>query len=376
MLKQKRIIILLITLGVLGGGFWLWLTLNGGWTAIALQPKFVFEPHKASSAPNYRQPSAWAAYPKKDSFANERPSGEGAASPERREAVDVFFVHPTSLLSNEAWIDDITREDPVLNLGILRAQAGAFNQCCQIYAPRYRQATLWAFIGDEPSTYASLEFAYSDVLRAFKQFLRVSGNRPFILAAHSQGSLHALRLLEEVIAPRKRISTRMVAAYLVGYTIPTDIGAKDIKPCATPRATGCYINWNSVVDDYEGDFWRYTGRLWLDGRWQTMKDKKLTCVNPLSWRLDGGLVSKSFHRGGLIVENMITKQLPALTPELVSARCSSDGLLYISKPNAEFESSMINNGDYHVYDYHLFYQPIRLNVEERIKAFFKKANRN
>lgn len=376
MLNQKRIIILLTTLAILAGGYWLTLRFLGGWTAIYLQPSFAFAESQASPAPDYTQPSAWAAYPRKASYANQRPKGEAPASPNRRAAVDVFFIHPTSLLSKEVWTDDPKREDPILNLGILRAQAATFNECCQIYAPRYRQATLWAFIGEEPSAYKALEFAYDDVKRAFKRFLKVTGNRPFILASHSQGSLHALRLMEEVIAPSKRISTKMVVAYMVGYTIPTDISFKHIQPCKEPDSTRCYINWNSVVEDYSDDFWTTSGRLWLGGGWQTMEGKKPTCVNPLSWRLNGGLVSKQFHSGALVVKDMLLPKLPALTPKLVSARCGENGLLYISTPPDDYQSTMIENGDYHVYDYHLFYQPIRLNVEQRIKAFFQKSSRN
>ncbi len=375
MFTQRNLIIFLILLALLGGGYWLTIRLLGGWTAIALQPPFAFDSSQASAAPDYRLPSAWGAYPNQKSFANERPPGEEGASPSRRAAVDVFYIHPTTLLSNEHWTSDPKRDDSTLNFGSLRTQAGVFNKCCQIYAPHYRQATLWSFIGEEPSAYKALEFAYADVRRAFRHFVKRTGNRPFILAAHSQGSLHALRLLTEEIAPNKRLSTRMVVAYPIGYTIPKDIGSS-IKPCKDARSTGCYVSWNSVVEHYEGDFWRTTGRLWFEGRWQTMAGKSLTCVNPLSWRLDGGLVSKRFHKGGLKVKTLAQKDLPGLTPNLVSARCSADGLLYISDPEADYESSMIDNGDYHTYNYHLFYEPLRLNVEERIKSFFKKSSRD
>lgn len=374
MFNGKHIIIFLTLIAFLGGGFLLWVQQKGGFAAFSLKPEFVFSPSQASPAPDYTKKSAWSAYPRKESAANQRPKGETPASKDRREAVDVFFVHPTTLLSNEHWTDDPARDDTVLNVGVAAPQMSVFNNCCQIYAPRYRQATLWSFMGNEPSGFRALEFSYADVRRAFRRFVRVSGNRPFILAGHSQGSLHALRLLEEEIIPNKRLKARMIVAYLIGYAIPTELGF-DIQPCANATDTRCYVNWNSVTEDYQGDFWRKTGRLWLHGGWQTIADKKLTCVNPLSWRLGGGLVSKNFHPGGLIT-SLSQKELPALTKELVSARCSDDGLLYISRPEGDFESAMVDGGDFHVYDYALFYQPLRLNVGQRVSAFFKKSSRN
>ena len=63
---------------------------------------------------------------------------------------------------------------------------------------------------------AAFELAYSDVLRAFDYYLAHENHgRPFILASHSQGSLHALRLIQERLAG-KPLQKQLVAAYLIG----------------------------------------------------------------------------------------------------------------------------------------------------------------
>ena len=69
-------------------------------------------------------------------------------------------------------------------------------------------------------------------LAAYEEFLREApADRPIILAAHSQGSAHLMRLLQERIrgAPEAR---RVVAAYLVGW--PVSVTA-DLPALALPR---------------------------------------------------------------------------------------------------------------------------------------------
>ena len=366
---------------VVGLIVWLVIEASGGLTAIWLQPEAPFSEQTAPPAPDYTKPAAWAAFPGQKSMANERPDGERAADPARKARVNVFFVHPTTWLSDENWNDRFDREDDdILHYGVLRVQAGAFNQCCQIYAPRYRQATLWAFIGDEPSANKSLKFAYQDVRRAFARFLVLNKNKPFILASHSQGSLHATRLLQEEIAPKRKVARRMVAAYLVGFAVPTDIGTGRITPCKTPRATGCYINWNSVTPKYDQPYWTKTGKIWDKGELVEIGSRggKLTCVNPLNWRLGGGAESSAKNKGSLSVEDMVQEKLPRLAPVPVGARCSDDGLLVLSDADKldsdMFQSGMTDNGDYHVYDYHLFYANLRDNIGQRINAFFEEGN--
>ena len=74
-----------------------------------------------------------------------------------------------------------------------------------------------------------------DVAAAFDRFLAEAGDRPIILAGHSQGALHLERLLREKVAG-KPIAKRIVAAYVVGWPISTtaDLPALGLPACASP----------------------------------------------------------------------------------------------------------------------------------------------
>lgn len=83
----------------------------------------------------------------------------------------------------------------------LAAQASCFNSLCRIYAPRYRQAHLLTiFYGPVENRMHALEIAYEDVKKAFQHFIaELSGDRPFIVAGHSQGARLACRLLADCV---------------------------------------------------------------------------------------------------------------------------------------------------------------------------------
>jgi hypothetical protein len=90
------------------------------------------------------------------------------------------------------------------------SQASAFNGIGAIWAPRYRQATIGAFLTSRDDAVRALDFAYRDVARAFDAFVsQVPAGQPIVLAGHSQGSLHLTRLLQDkVAAARSRAGSR------------------------------------------------------------------------------------------------------------------------------------------------------------------------
>src|SRR5690606_23044322 len=114
-------------------------------------------------------------------------------------------------------------------------------------APRYRQATLWTFLDFTPNSEKALDLAYGDIERAFDHYMATRNEgRPFILAAHSQGSYHAMRLLEERIlgAPAGDL---MVAAYAIGGPVIDAFTREALPACTGPDETGCLIGWNAVT---------------------------------------------------------------------------------------------------------------------------------
>ena len=110
--------------------------------------------------------------------------------------------------------------------------------------------------------------------RAFDYFIEhYNQGRPFILAGHSQGSVHVRTLLEKRITGTP-LRERLVAAYPIGFSIDREAMAKavpDVPVCESAEQIGCVVSWNAVGPD---------AAPWGDPR-------KNICVNPLTWRTDG-----------------------------------------------------------------------------------------
>ena len=317
-----------------------------------MAPETAFDPQQAPPALDYSKEGSWAALPGKKDNADFVPK----ELEERTEAAEVavFFIHPTTYLSDDGW--NAPTDDPdsskIRDDLVLRAQASAFNACCNVYAPKYRQATLWSFMDETGSGPQSRAFAFADVERAFDQFLERIGDKPFIIAGHSQGGDHTVRLLKSRITG-KELKERMVAAYPVGFgfkeaEMKQDI--PDVPVCSTPSQTGCYVTWNSLGVNATA-FPDYVGAV---------------CVNPLSWSTDQEAVAASENPGSLAVGEE-TRYEKGVT----SAQCQNDRLLV-----GEFQSDMFDNlpmnmgeDNHHILDYSLFYTSIRKNAQDRVKAF-------
>jgi hypothetical protein len=345
------------------------MTRLGGWIlafGLSVAVTAVAAPH----APDYSSPGAWAAWPGHEDTAADAPAGVASHS---HDDVDVFFIHPTTDLRpviDNAAFDAAGRADTALRNGVLRFQASVFNDCCRIYAPQYRQATLKAITTNSGQAYATADLAYRDVEAAFTQFLAQTGDRPFILAAHSQGSIHALRLLQQKIigAPLQK---RMVVAYIPGVALPLDIEKRGLPVCRSPAQTGCVVSWNTVAMNRDDRRRRDDAVIWWNGRYQAISGRPLVCVNPLTWTLggasDGGRNPGSVHGDGP------NAPIPAPVQAIDAASCET-GLLGVTiKPEnrRQFADVLSLMGIYHDFDYSLFYMAIRQNAALRVAAFQK-----
>ena len=176
-------------------------------------------------------------------------AGRHDASPERRRAV--FYIHPTTYLDRDRWNAplDAGGETQFRTRLFVQSQASAFTAAGQVWAPRYRQAAFGAFLLESEDAQKALDLAYRDVSAAFDEFVRESGDRPIILAGHSQGALQLERLLKEKVAG-KPIARRIVAAYVVGWPISAtaDLPALGLPPCSKDVQTGCILSWLTFGD--------------------------------------------------------------------------------------------------------------------------------
>ncbi len=357
----------LVVLGGLAFGF------RGTLFVYAITPGFAFADSQTPAPPNYDLPDHWAALPDRADSADSVPVGTGVVDAQPAAEIDVFFVHPTTFYSGKGWNAAIT--DASVNhrtqRGAVRHQASVFNGCCRIYAPRYRQATLAAFLDEDGNGVPALELAYADILAAFEHYIaHYNQGRPFILAGHSQGARHGIRLLAEQIEGTP-IAARLVAAYLVGYPIKLTTANRPfnhLQMCQSSVDTGCVVNWNTFLEGGDTGKFRTPDALSLGlPEVQRTATGARVCTNPLDWSSQGK-VAASAHLGALSFNRDENTPLGPLRKNLISARCD-DGHLYISDPGEGFQKLVFPGGNYHNYDYNLFYMNIRENAIARSRAF-------
>lgn len=352
-----------------------WADLSWAQLADLSPPKTPFDQMKQPPAPDYARQSAWAVSPGVASAADTVPKG---ATPGKASApsADVFFVHPTTFLGNDTWnarfdADGVTGQQ--LNETVLGNQISIFNACCRMFAPRYRQATISAFLRPSADSFKAYDLAYSDVLRAFDHYLQKQNNgRPFILASHSQGSLHATRLIQERIASNPAIRRRLVTAYVVGASLPETFDT-GLPVCGTVMQTGCIIDWNSASSLTLLTLGRGLMVTWSKGKYQAVGLNKWLCVNPLSWdRTTKSAASK--NRGALPFAGL-GQSIPPLRSEVTGARCTRGRLVIsIPRPKREgFTDVLTKLGSFHNLDYALFYDSVRRNAVDRVNAFSRST---
>src|SRR5690348_12459186 len=212
-------------------------------------PKGHFVAAKAGSGPDYTLSKNWVARPGVGNDPS-RWLPDGMA-PDRTGNAAIFYIHPTTYLYTDRWNAPLEPggDTEFRTRLFVQSQASAFNAAGRVWAPRYRQAAFGAFLLNSRDAKEALDLAYSDVAAAFDQFLKEAGDRPIILAGHSQGALHLERLLREKVAG-KPVARRVVAAYVVGWPISTiaDLPLLGLPACRTDQQTGCILSWLSFGD--------------------------------------------------------------------------------------------------------------------------------
>ncbi|MEI6815981.1 MAG: DUF3089 domain-containing protein [Bacteroidota bacterium] len=314
-----------------------------------IKPSGNFNEYKPYAKPDYSNENNWAALPNKKDKAHMVPANSGLKECEDTAWVDVFFVHPTTYYSRHSWNADVNDErlNAFTDKTTIMHQASVFNGSCKIYAPRYRQATLYSFMDKKDNGIKALELAYGDVKEAFDYYLKhYNHGRPFIIASHSQGSRHATRLLHDFIENDTALFHRMIAAYIIGFKIKqTDLTV--IEPCHSATETNCLITWNTILKGKDSEFFR-----------------SFACTNPLSWTTDTAYVGHERNMGGI----------PSSFDHVDKHVCDAqvvNGLLAINRPNFDGYPRVYGNS-YHLMEYNLFYLNMRQNIRDRIAAYFRQ----
>ena len=340
----------------------------------AMVPRAAFKPLPPLPANAYRdRDDMWLASPKKaENPALWRPTGH-PVQPDAGPTIPTFFVHPTSYMApfNKAqWNmppDDAVSE--TMAQRFLTTQASALNGVGLIYAPRYRQAHVGAFLTIRPQGARAFDAAYADVALAFETFLKAHPGGPILLAGHSQGSLHLLRLLHEKVAGTS-VADRIVAVYAIGWpvSLTADLPALGLPACSARGQSGCILSWQSFGEpaDPAALLATYDGGTGFTGK--PRRGTPMLCVNPLTGTRNGAAAA-SQNLG--MLDERDPDALPAgLIKGAAPARCDKRGLLLIGDPPTLGPYALPGN-NYHVYDYGLFWANIRRDVHERLATFLK-----
>ena len=352
--------------------------LTMGWAVAFGGPSLPFDANDTAPAPVYSDSANWAALPNRSGLEDGIPAGIDDSDIQASAPVDVFFIHPTGYLAGDTWTFSMNPNSKAEEntQWMLANQASAYNGCCKIYAPRYRQANIFAYFRGDEIREQALGFAYQDVKRAFQYFLEhYSQGRPFVLASHSQGTHHGTRLLEEVIDGTP-LAQRLVAAYVIGGGIASarfdDL--QDVTLCNSATDLGCAVHWDTYseaviaapVADNIGN----------------------VCTNPLSWELNGGLAQRNLHKGAVKASGQFQVELTGSTaatgvvfeplgepmPQMLQAQCKN-GVLYISDQSDTVfgeQGGSFGGGNYHGLDYPVFHMDIRENAKLRVATYLSR----
>lgn len=317
-----------------------------------------FDSNQAPPVPDYSRAEHWAALPSKRDAADSIPLNSNLRNQQATSQADVFFVYPTIYTGKPSkeypWNADVN--DAVLNNDIQTStilnQASIFNGSCRVFAPYYRQAHLYAFYTDDLNDgKLALELAYQDVKAAFEYYLEHHNEgRPLAIASHSQGSYHAMRLVQDFV-DGKPLQKQLVAAYLVGRAINRD-AFKNIQPSERPEETGVWASWNTFARGFRPK------------TYEAYYPQALS-VNPLLWNTSEAFAAKELNAGGVGLKF-------TMLPELSDAQ-NHQNMLWINKPYVKGRG-LLRTKVWHRADMNLFYNNIRDNVALRVGTFLRNPD--
>jgi hypothetical protein len=343
-------------------------------------PDVEFVEQDALEANAYQDPAMWFSRPGKGvndparwqpAFSEDRSLLPTPADPPEDEAprFAVFFIHPTSFLENDAWNAPIDDEDSQNRARLMvRGMASAFNKASEIWVPRYRQATYGAFLTEAPEAGRALDAAYADIDAAFDFFIdSVPDDMPIVIAGHSQGGYHTVRLLTQKLKDTD-LMRRVAVAYPVGMpiSIQTDLPELGLPPCNEAGQSGCVASWASFAEPADtGQYLRlYNETPGIDGN--SREGTPILCFNPLTGSLNDE-ADAGQNLGTLVPENDLASG--ELVAGAVPARCDRQtGVLLIGDP-PELGQYVLPGNNYHVYDIPLFWRALQQDVVNRVRQW-------
>jgi hypothetical protein len=246
-------------------------------------------------------------------------------------------------------------------------QATAFETVGNIFAPYYRQADA-AYTLSLPQEQRDIVIGgipTLDAVAAFDYYIKHYNNgRPFILAGHSQGSNVLLFLLAGYMKDNPSAYARMIAAYVIGYSVTDDYLAEcpHLKFAEGPDDTGVIISYNTESPDV------------VKGGNPVVLDGALV-INPITWTREETLAAVSEGLGSFMPDasGVFTK-----VPQYADAQIDkTKGVLICSTADVNKYSPgptpqhpiAFPRGVFHSFDYSFYYFNLRANAQNRADKF-------
>jgi hypothetical protein len=312
------------------------LTLAATWDDImqaGIDPKEPFQTYvkRMPKAPDYSQASAWALNP------------AGQTARQITGPVDVFFIHPTTYSGGRDWngpVDDRAAAR-LLERVMLPNYAGPFARVGRVFAPRFRQASLYAYrmkLSDDSRD--ARRFAYDDVQNAFRYYMdHYNFGRPYIVVGVEQGAELADRLLRQDVSRNSDLASKLAAAYLIDAVIPAagyGPGAP-IQACRDRAQTRCVVAWAAVDEDDSAGARSLLNRamVWTPD-WMLAnlpEGQPVLCFNPLLGGASTDAAPARLNRGAANASELEWGARAAFLPRQVSAQCVG-GVLRVSRPKS------------------------------------------
>lgn len=326
-------------------------------------PRQPFQTYDPPEAADYSRKDSWLSHP------------DLTIDPvSLKEQGDVFVIVPSVYRGGEHYvlpIDDLRRKLKLERI-VRPNYVTPYGDAGRLFAPFYRQASLYSYMTTREDARLAQDFAYRDVTRAFENFLTHSPpERPIVLVGHNQGGAHLIRLLQDYFANDAALSKRLAVAYVIDYPVPLDLfdsAFGDVLPCDSENDTNCVAAFGSFMPGENVIAQRFTERLLVHGPdgYRSVNGRQILCTNPLLWSRAEDYAPERLHLGGVAAEGLEPDIRPAARPNQVGAQCQG-GVLLVDKPRSRsLRRPMQIGAKFRTLPSNLFYEDLKQNAVTRV----------
>lgn len=329
------------------------------------EPQIEYNSETDLGGIDYSERKYWVDYPE--------PADDG----KMKYATDVFFICPSFFQSeNDELRVDIENDEQRNGFAdTVHLQKGIYEGKANFFAPYYREMTLNGYYENRVSLDTReqvLNAAYEDIKAAFKYYLEninprvaqedgTEKRRAIVLAGFSQGSDMLKRLLTDSDFAGMGLTdnNELVAAYLIGWNITDD----DVKRL---EANGIHMAESETDLKVVVSFCSEA----ISNTHSVIVPEKTNGINPLTWSTSSEKADCSLNKGFCYVQQgEIQTEWSHYTGAYLDPNRGTLKLTDVDATCANPQLGFLNEGDYHCYDWQIFYRDLEYNVQKRIAAY-------